>query len=113
MIIRDYNPKDELAWLRCRLMAFLDCSYFDDVKRKKDVYENPSINLVAEKDSQIVGFIDIEYQPEKSATIWDLGVLPEYRCLSIATKLFNEAKARLLKLGVKRIEVWTQDDIEA
>lgn len=112
MIIREYQPNDELSWLRCRLLAFFDTSYYDDIKRSKTVYDNPSISLVAEVNLEIVGFIDIECQNDK-ATIWDLGVLPEYRRLSIATKLFNEAKERVRRMGIKKIEVWTQDDIEA
>lgn len=29
--IRDYRDPDEASWLRCRVLGFLDTSYFDDV----------------------------------------------------------------------------------
>ncbi|MBR3840000.1 MAG: hypothetical protein IKM20_02570 [Erysipelotrichales bacterium] len=60
MIIRDYNQADEKAWIYCRVASFLDCSYYNDVKTKKDIYEHPSICLVAEDDNHIIGFIDVE-----------------------------------------------------
>ena len=47
------------------------------------------------------------------AVIWHLGVLPEYRFKGIATKLWNMAKQMLIDKGIKRCEVWTQDDIPA
>jgi ribosomal protein S18 acetylase RimI-like enzyme len=123
MIIRDYKVQDETGWVRCRAISFLDCSYFDDVKREKEVYENPSVCLVAEENATIIGFIDVEYEKsigevcylkgDIGATIWNLGVLPEYRKEGVAWKLFEKAKERLLQQGIKRIEVWTQDDEES
>ncbi len=29
--IRDYRTSDETSWLRCRVLAFLDTAYYDDV----------------------------------------------------------------------------------
>lgn len=113
MIIRDYEDKDEAGWVRCRLLSFLDCSYFDDVRKTKETYEHPAICLVAEHNKQIVGLIDLEYEENdvRGATIWHLGVLPEYRGQGIAAKLWNTAKQILLKKGIRHFEVWTQDDI--
>lgn len=123
MIIRDYKEEDETGWVRCRVISFLDCSYYDDIKKEKETYENPSICLVAEENGIIVGIIDAEYERaigevcylkgDLGATIWHLGVLPEYRSEGVATKLFEAMKDRLIKKGIKRIEVWTQDDIAA
>ena len=30
--IRDYEPADEEAWLRCRVLAFLHTAYYDDAR---------------------------------------------------------------------------------
>jgi hypothetical protein len=58
--IRPYQPADEPQWLRCRVLAFLDTAYFDDVQREKKRYANPSIELVAALDQHILGLIDVE-----------------------------------------------------
>lgn len=65
MIIRKYEDKDELGWVRCRVLSFLDSAYFDNVLQKKEHYNNPSLELVAEINDKIVGLLDIEYQKDK------------------------------------------------
>ena len=40
MIIRDYHSNDEIGWVRCRVLAFLQTAYFDNVLNKKEEYEN-------------------------------------------------------------------------
>ncbi|GAA0783029.1 GNAT family N-acetyltransferase [Hathewaya limosa] len=120
MKIREYKKTDELQWVRCRVLSFLDSAYFDDVLREKEHYENPSIELVAEIDNKIVGLIDIEYEIEQGkacykldelgGVIWHLAVLPEYRRLGIATTLLNESVLRLKHKGIKKLQAWTRDD---
>lgn len=116
MIIRKYLETDNLAWVRCRVLSFLDSAYYDHVLREKEKYENPAIELVADVDNKIVGLIDIEYgtigykRDELTGVIWHLAVIPEYRNLGIATKLLNEAIKLLKGLGVKIIQAWTRDD---
>ncbi|WP_199238378.1 hypothetical protein [Kribbella steppae] len=34
-IVRDYASADETRWLRCRVLAFLDTNYYDDVATVK------------------------------------------------------------------------------
>ena len=121
MVIRNYSDLDEKAWLYCRVVSFLDCSYFNDVKTSKDIYEHLSISLVAEEDNRIIGFIDVEIDSddltcsngERGAVIWHLGVLPEYRNQKIAKQLWLQAKEQLIQLGIHYCEVWTQQDIPA
>lgn len=119
MIIRDYCAEDEQKWVRCRVMAFLDCSYWNDVKREKEKYSKPSINLLAEENGEVIGFIDTEIdsknsscnnEGERNSVIWNLGVLPEYRKLSVAGKLWEETKKRLYDSNIHYCEVWTQED---
>lgn len=122
-IIRAYQDSDELGWVRCRLLSFLDSSYRDDVRDSKETYEHPSICFVAEDAGQIAGLIDIEYETVPGevcyrkgtlgATIWHLGVMPEYRRQHVATQLWQRAKEALIEKGIARFEVWTQDDVSA
>ncbi|WP_346887433.1 hypothetical protein [Clostridium sp. UBA1056] len=65
MKVREYKDTDNLQWVRCRVLSFLDSAYFDNVLREKEHYENPSIELGAEVDDKIIGLIDIEYETEK------------------------------------------------
>jgi len=120
MKIREYKSEDENGWVRCRLLSFLDSSYYDDIKKTKESYDNPSLCLVAEDNGIIVGFIDVEYEEHAGevcyfsgalgAVIWNIGVLPEYRRQGVATQLWNTAKVMLLDKGIRRFEVWTQND---
>ncbi|MBE7003092.1 MAG: GNAT family N-acetyltransferase [Ruminococcaceae bacterium] len=120
MVIREYTDHDELAWLRCRVLSFLDCSYYNDVLTRREAYENDSVSLVAEEDDKIIGLIDAEIEKEagslcvagsqRGAVIWHLAVLPEYRRRHVAASLWSEAKARLKKRGIPYCEVWTQED---
>lgn len=120
MIIREYRDNDNLAWVRCRVLSFLDSAYFDNVLREKEHYQNPSIELVAEADGKIVGLIDIEYEIEKGSVcyytselggvIWHVAVLPEYRSQGIATSLLYKAIKKLKTKNIKKIEAWTRED---
>ena len=121
MVIRNYIESDERNWLRCRMASFLDCSYYNDVKTKKEIYEHPSICLVAEDKGVLVGFIDAELDSndlacnngERGAVIWHLGVLPEYRKKGVAKQLWLRVKEQLLQREIHYCEVWTQEDIPA
>lgn len=120
MEIREYKDTDKNSWIRCRVVSFMDSSYYDDVQNFREKYQNPSVKLVAVDNNSVVGFLDVEYENEpgdvcyfkgqKGGVIWHLGALPEFRNQKIATMLWNKAKEMLINEGVKRIEVWTQDD---
>lgn len=62
MIFRKYNSSDNLEWVRCRVLSFLDSAYFDNVLKEKEHYQKPSIELVAEENGRIVGLIDVKYE---------------------------------------------------
>jgi len=121
MIIREYRKSDEREWLRCRVVSFLDCSYWNDVKTVKEEYTHPSISLIAEENGMIIGLIDIELDSDdltctdkgRGAIIWHMAVLQEYRKTGIAKKLWNSALKELHSNGVQYCEVWTQDDVAA
>ena len=120
MEIRKYLQEDESSWLRCRALAFLDTAYYDVVTKKKDVYQHPSIELVAIEDGKVIGLLDIEYEEKPNtictahdtlgAMIWHLAVHPDYRRQKIATTLLNEAQKILKANNITYIEAWTRDD---
>lgn len=121
MIIRDYTNNDEIGWVRCRTLAFLQTAYFDNVLNKKEHYENPAIELVAKMDGQIVGLIDIEYEKEVRTVcsrgeglggmIWHIAVHPDFSRQGIGEKLLLEAEKKAKEIGLNRLEAWTRDDI--
>ncbi|MEG1559255.1 MAG: GNAT family N-acetyltransferase [Clostridia bacterium] len=121
MQIRDYADSDEQGWLRCRVVSFMDTSYFNDVKTKKELFNHPSICLIAEENQTIIGLIDIELDSddltytsnERGAIIWNMAVLPEYRKHRVGRQLWEHAKERLLEQGIHYCELWTQEDVAA
>lgn len=120
MIIRAYRPEDEQGWLRCRVLAFLDTAYYDNVLREKETYDNQSIELVAEQGGEIVGLIDVEIESKAgevcsasntlSGMIWHIAVHPDYRRAGIAAKLLEEVEKRARNMRIERLEAWTRDD---
>jgi len=113
IVIREYKPTDEHGWLQCRVLAFLETAYFDDVRTKKESYESDSIELVAESNGQIVGLIDIEVEAsgaDRSGMIWHVAVHPDHRRQGIAMRLLTEAVNRAKSFQLSRLEAWTRDD---
>ncbi|MFE6138452.1 GNAT family N-acetyltransferase [Bacillus sp. NPDC057893] len=119
--IRAYKKDDEIGWIRCRALSFLDTAYFDNVFREKEKYENPAIELVAVYENQIVGLIDIEYELEERTVcsrgtglggmIWHIAVHPDFRRMKIGNQLLNEAEKLAKELKLNRLEAWTRDDL--
>ena len=93
-VVRQFEPADEPSWLRCRVLAFLDTAYYDDVLQEKERYTNRAVELVAEANGHIVGLLDVECEdrpgavcskssvfdkPELAGMIWHLAVHPDFR----------------------------------
>src|SRR5690625_268498 len=121
MKIRLYDPtKDEVGWLRCRVLAFLDTAYFDNVLIKKEKYQNPAIELVAIHNDQVVGLLDIEYEKEEKTVctkgnglggmIWHIATHPDYQRMGIGSKLLEKAEKIAEEEGLDYLEAWTRDD---
>ena len=118
--IRPYRADDERGWVVCRVLSFLDSAFFDDVRRSKEHYEHASIELVAEREGEIVGLIDVECESEPGTVcelrpglggmIWHLAVHPDHQRQGVASVLLREAEARARGTGIVRFEAWTRDD---
>ncbi|WP_053368710.1 GNAT family N-acetyltransferase [Bacillus sp. FJAT-27245] len=120
MEIRPYRSGDETGWVRCRVLSFLDTAYYDNVLREKEIYENPAIELVAIKNGQVIGLIDVEYENEESKVcsrgtglggmIWHIASHPDFRRQGIGRQLLFEAEKAARGKGLNRLEAWTRDD---
>ncbi|MEK4080504.1 GNAT family N-acetyltransferase [Solibacillus sp. FSL K6-1126] len=121
MIIRNYSVTDETGWVRCRTLAFLQTAYFDNVLNKKEHYQNPAIELVAELDGQIVGLIDVEFEKEERTVcsrgeglggmIWHIAVHPDFSRQGIGQQLLYAAETKAKEMNINRFEAWTRDDL--
>ena len=120
LIIRTYNSSDEENWLKCRLVSFHDSAYYDDVYTKKPTFDNPSLELVAEINGEIIGIIDLEKDNKDGsicycktglgAMVWTIAVLPDYRRLGIASQLILKSVDWAKSKNIDFIEAWTRDD---
>lgn len=121
MEIRLYDPtKDEVGWVRCRVLAFLDTAYFDNVLNTKETYDNPAIELVAIHKHQVIGLLDIEYEKTEKTVcsngnglggmIWHIAIHPDFQRMGIGTKLLEKAEEIAEREGLDYLEAWTRDD---
>ena len=115
--VRSYEPADEVGWVRCRVLSFLDSAFWDAVERSKERYEHPAIELVAEENGAIVGLLDVECEtpaladrPGRGGMIWHLAVHPDRQRRGIAAAQLEEAERRARERGLERLEAWTRDD---
>lgn len=120
-----YHKDDEEGWVHCRVLAFLDSAYYDDVYRKKETYSAASIELIAEIDGTVIGLLDVECEDEPQTVcstsaasesthlagmIWHIAVHPDFRRKGIARMLLQRAIRESRRLGLSRLEAWTRSD---
>jgi ribosomal protein S18 acetylase RimI-like enzyme len=106
--VRDYNPTDETSWLRCRVLAFLDTNYYDDVATAKPMRE-AGLELVAVAGDQVIGLLDASVTGNES-TIETIAIHPDHRRLGIAQRLLEEMCCQLQTRGATQVDAWTRDD---
>lgn len=120
MEIRNYRKEDEVGWVRCRTLSFLDTAFYDNVLKEKETYENPAIELVAVIENNIVGLLDIEYETQEGTVctrgsglggmIWHIAVHLDFRRRGIGKKLLFKAQEKSKAVGLNYLEAWTRDD---
>src|SRR5699024_12494692 len=103
MEIRLYEPDEEVGWVRCRTLSFLDTAYFDNVLKKKEKYQNPAIELVAIQDGQVIGLLDIEYEKEEKTVctggyglvgmFWYMSIHLVYQRMGVGTQFIDKDEA--------------------
>lgn len=109
--IRAYRPADEPSWLQCRLLSFFATDYYDDVKVAKTPLAPGSIELVAERDGEVVGILDVEIDGD-AATIDTIAVHPTAQRTGLANALLYAA-LDLLPPKVATLDAWTREDAAA
>lgn len=108
--IRDYVPDDEQSWLRCRVLAFLDTSYYDAVERAKPPIAAPGFELaVVDERGAVVGVMDVAVEGGL-ATIETVAVHPDHRRRGLARALLDAAGARAAAGSATVLDAWTRDD---
>ena len=120
--LKEYSEQYERKWIRCYFQAYSCSIYLNVMEETKPRYETPSIQLIAEKNQNIVGILDIAMEEipgqlgldleQKSGIITILGVLPQFRRKGIALKLLERAEFILNNIHkVYRCEVWSREDL--
>jgi ribosomal protein S18 acetylase RimI-like enzyme len=111
LTIRAYGRGDELSWLRCRVLSFLDTSYYDDVAASKPRYER-GVELVAVHDDEVVGIFDASVD-NNDAVLECIAVHPDYRRQGVGRRLLAQGLPKLRNLGGTRLTAWTREDLSA
>jgi GNAT superfamily N-acetyltransferase len=106
--IRDYQAADATGWLRCRVLAFLDTAYFDDVVTRKPVIV-AGLELVAVSDGIIGGVLDASADGHE-ATIETIAVHPEFRRSGVGRGLLGEISQRVAARVATQVDAWTRDE---
>ncbi len=108
--IREYTAADQPAWLRCRVLSFLDTAYFDDVRQTKPRIDAPGFELVAvDEGAGVVGIMDVGVE-DTLATIDTVAVHPGHQREGLGRALLAEARSRARLLNAVTLDAWTRDD---
>lgn len=119
VLIRRYEAVDEQGWVRCRVLAFLDTAFFDDVRREKEHYDGPAVELVALAGKLVVGLLDLELEPApgvlwdteaRGGVIWHVAVHPDFRRRGIGSALVRRGVELARTAGLQIVQAWTRDD---
>lgn len=107
--IRDYRTSDETSWLRCRVLAFLDTAYYDDVWTAKPRLPSPGFELVTVHGTTVVGILDVDIDGP-DATIDTVAVHPDHQRHGLGTAMLQHARDRCRGVGATTLETWTRED---
>lgn len=124
MKIQKYTPEYEDSWLRCRVLAYLYTSLYEDVETSKPTFEGrPSIELIAIEDGIVVGLLDMVLDTEQLKTSFlaqglgaflkVIAVHQDYQSKGIGRKLYETALKELENTPIEFIELYTRGDEQA
>jgi GNAT superfamily N-acetyltransferase len=110
--IREYTPADETSWLRCRVLAFLDTSFFDAVVPSKPTIEAPGLELVVvDETGAVVALMDTGVDGGL-ASIDTVAVHPDHRRLGLGRQLLARTQDWARSAGATTLDAWTRDDAD-
>ncbi len=115
IIIREYQPREELQWLDLHASVMVDSYAWWIVCHKKPVRENEVIDLVAIHKEGLVGFTVAEINSgimteNDTAFVWDFGVHRDYRGKNIGRKMIEHLhKIMNEKYGINK-SIWYSQD---
>ena len=118
IIIRKYDEKDKKEWLDVNAMVMVDSYSWWVTIHKKPSYKNEAIDLVAQYEDKIIGFITVEINsnavPVKDAGfVWEFGVHRDYRGFNIGRMLICETHAILKdKFNINK-SIWYSQDAQS
>ena len=124
MKIINYSKKYEEGWLRCRVLAYLHTSMYEDVVTKKPTFEGrPSIELIVVENDEVIGILDIvlDDNSRKTTILSDgigaflqvIAIHPDHQNKGIGHKLYEEAVNRMKMYDIAFIELYTRGDEQA
>jgi GNAT superfamily N-acetyltransferase len=109
--VRAYTPSDETSWLRCRVLAFLDTSFFDAVVPSRPAIEAPGLELVVVDETEaVVALMDTGVDGDL-ATIDTVAVHPDHRRRGLGRQLLDHTRAWACSAGAT-LDAWTRDDTD-
>ncbi|MFE9429092.1 GNAT family N-acetyltransferase [Kitasatospora sp. NPDC006697] len=109
-MIREYTPADETSWLRCRVLAFLDTSFYDAVVPSKPAIGASGLELVVvDETGSVVGIMDTGIEGEL-ATIDTVAIHPDHRRRGLGRQLLKRTREWVRATGATTLDAWTRDD---
>lgn len=119
-IIREYEKEDELNWLDIHASIMVDSYAWWTVIHKKPKYEHEIIDLVVEKDNNIVGMITteinsdvIDFIEDDYGFVWEFGIHREHRGQGLGKRLINRTHTLLNKRYNIDKSIWFSQDERA
>ncbi|MBI1318102.1 MAG: GNAT family N-acetyltransferase [Candidatus Hydrogenedens sp.] len=118
--IRPYAESDQTAWMRAHaIIMSISHAWNYAIQERPDYAGHRSTRLVAEVDGALVGLTDIEYDNEPGEIcflkdspggyVLEFGRLPEFAGLGLGDRLIKASIEDAQRLGVRRLEYWSQD----
>ncbi|MEK5530408.1 hypothetical protein BK128_17485 [Viridibacillus sp. FSL H7-0596] len=121
MEIIDYRKEYEEGWLRCRVLAYLHTSMYEDVVTSKPTFEGRNaIELIAIENGEVIGVLDmiLDDESEKTTALGEglgaflqlIAVHPDHQHKGVGLKLYDEAVNRIKNSNISFIELYTRGD---